>query len=96
MNRMLSSRYSIFNINIFLVKLFQYFSINVRLVAMTIIHQLHEEEEDDGVHINKPVLDVVTVDNLLYFKSFVSWKLQYHPVMGINAVAENAKRRVCR
>jgi hypothetical protein len=52
----------------FFGKLFQYFSINVRLAAMKIIHQLHEEEEDDGVHINKPVLVFVTVDNLLYFK----------------------------
>lgn len=50
-------------------KLFQHVSMDVRLVAVTIIHcPLHEEEDDNDVHINKPVVDVVTVDNLLHFK----------------------------
>jgi hypothetical protein len=52
----------------FFGKLFQHFAMDVRLAAMSTIHQLHEEENDDDVHINKPIMDVITVDNLLYFK----------------------------
>ena len=65
----------------FFGKLFQHFVMDVRLAAMSIIHQFHEEENDDDVHMNKPVMDVITVDKLLYFKHPRSKRLSKDSVL---------------